>query len=72
MRSLKALKELIRNFQFNNAEQTREIQWQQLRVLKEMDLRVAELEEKMLKVGTIASRAVPIVENYLENHPDAK
>lgn len=48
MRSLKALKELIRNFQFNNAEQTRELQWQQLRVMKELDERLVELERKVV------------------------
>lgn len=47
MNSIKALRKMVKNFQFNNAEQTREIHQLQLRVNQELLERVVKLEQRV-------------------------
>lgn len=47
MNSFKALQEMVKNFQFNNAEQTREMQRAQLRINRELLKRITSLEARV-------------------------
>ena len=58
MRSLKDLKGLIWSFQFNNAEQTRKLQWQTLQVLLELNERLVKLEGYANKLEQGAQKLV--------------